>query len=393
MRRIHYVRVYYSLNMKWNRTYKLTSTFPTERKESWISENGYKCEMVIRYGKHTNLFGFKQNSVKDFNTQVERCRNLCHTYLKDENNLEHVTACPLCGLDGSGEKDISIHDMRYLRCPRCDFHYLEKRLNEKASDEFYKHDTTLSATLTDPKLTQARVREIVIPKVDWITETFKQIHGQLPEKVVDVGAGGGHFVFAARERGLDVVGIEPNKPSADYCKTTFNVELKQEDFLEYAKEHIDDTDIVTFWAVLEHIPSFMTFLKSARKMFNKRKGMIVVEVPRWNSFDSVLQERFPDSVNRHLFPVSHIQIFSDSSLANAFVENNFLPRAAWYFGMDMFELTMQLARKAESGTLINECGSILLELQPALDQAMLSDTMVFAGVPSDNLKIHHPPKK
>ena len=339
--------------------------------------------MKIQYGKSTDLFGLKQNHLSGFNSQVSRYRKLCNKFLKNKANTENVLKCSLCGLHSSKAKpDVIIHGTTYYACPQCDLRFLKKRLSKIASDKFYSSDETLSFTHRDPKLTEKRISEIVMPKALWAVEKFKDIYGRNPKKIVDVGAGGGQFVYAAQKLGLEAYGVEPNEPSRTYCKKTFGINLEPTDFLMYAKKN-SDIDIITFWMVLEHVPDFMNFFKAARNMFtSKKQGLLIVEVPRWSSLDTAVQRAFPDSVNRHLFPLSHIRIFSDSSLANAFVKSGFTPKAAWYFGMDMYELTMQLARLAGENKIISQLGPVLLGLQPILDQGMLSDTMVFAGTPA-----------
>lgn len=368
--------------MIWFRRYPLVEGFQTNRIEVWINDSGKSYPLNINYGKKTDLLGLKQGQLTGFNNQVDGHKKLCYKFLENPQYIEVVNKCPLCGLDARHAfADAIIQKATYYRCPQCEFRFLKERLSQKALDEFYASDTTLSATLTDRKLTEKRVEDIVTPKVKWVCEKFVEIYGKKPERILDVGAGAGHFVYAGRKLGFDIQGIEPNKPSIDYCKEVFGIDLLPIDFIEYVQKNYNKkVDVITFWAVLEHIPNFMDLLKAAKKLLNEG-GLIVVEVPRWSSLDTVVQKTFSDSVTRHLFPLSHIQIFSDSALATAFIKTGFIPKAAWYFGMDMYELTMQLARALNNDRIIAEGGGVLLNLQPILDQSMLSDTMVFAGTP------------
>ena len=104
-----------------------------------------------------------------------------------------------------------------------------------------------------------------------------------------------------------------------------------------------------------------------------------MEVPRWHSLDTRIQSTFNNTVNRHLFPLSHIQIFSDSSIMNALTMNSFEPQGAWFFGMDMYELSCQLAYKSNNDLFFSYPGKFLLELQPTIDSGFLSDTMIFSS--------------
>lgn len=368
--------------MKWFRKYELTADFHKERKEVWINNKGVEYPMHIKYGKSTDLFGLKNKELKEINKHFSQVSRLCAKFLKDKKKVEKVKNCPLCKLDSGKARNVAtIQDVVYYKCPRCDFRFLKERISDKDLEEFYSNDKSLSATLVDPALTKKRIDEVVVPKVAWVLDTFENIYGKKPKKIVDIGAGGGHFVYAAKKLGLDAYGIEPNKISGEYCKKNFDINLDPSNFLECAKEY-SDADIVTFFATLEHLPDFMDFLSKARSMFPKKKrGMIIVEVPRWPSLDTAIQTALPNSVVRHLFPLTHIQIFSDNSLANAFIKSGFEPRAGWYFGMDMYELTLQLARILKDDKVVSKLSGILSELQPVIDQGMLSDTMIFAGIP------------
>ena len=107
--------------------------------------------------------------------------------------------------------------------------------------------------------------------------------------------------------------------------------------------------------------------------------MIVTEVPRWPCFGTEVQKLFPASVIRHLDPLGHIQMFTDSSLATTYLKAGFEPNAAWYFGMDMYELLMQATLELNSREVIKKLGPHLDALQKDLDLSRRVDTMVFAG--------------
>ena len=79
------------------------------------------------------------------------------------------------------------------------------------------------------------------------------------------------------------------------------------------------------------------------------------------------QSKYNNTVNRHLFPLSHIQIFSDSSIMTSLTMNDFKPRGAWYFGMDMYELACQLGYSSDEKVFFEDPGKFLLDLQPVID--------------------------
>ena len=59
--------------------------------------------------------------------------------------------------------------------------------------------------------------------------------------------------------------------------------------------------------------------------------------------------------------------------------NDFKPRGAWYFGMDMYELACQLGYSSDEKVFFEDPGKFLLDLQPVIDSGFLSDTMIFSS--------------
>jgi 2-polyprenyl-3-methyl-5-hydroxy-6-metoxy-1,4-benzoquinol methylase len=103
-------------------------------------------------------------------------------------------------------------------------------------------------------------------------------HGVLPQSgsLLDVGSGGGEFVYLCRSLGLAARGIEPNRGYATYSmrELGLEVELARSD----AELPAGTMDVVTMWHVLEHIDDPSSALANMGRTL-KRGGLLVVEVP------------------------------------------------------------------------------------------------------------------
>jgi hypothetical protein len=108
---------------------------------------------------------------------------------------------------------------------------------------------------------------------------------------------------------------------------------------------------------------------------------LVVEVPRFDCFGSAVQEQFPTTVARHLCPTSHVNVFSDGSVAEALYRSGFKPVAAWYFGMDAYELLVQLSLHSHDGDIIHQLAHLIPPLQASLDSGLLCDDLLIAATP------------
>jgi hypothetical protein len=76
-----------------------------------------------------------------------------------------------------------------------------------------------------------------------------------------------------------------------------------------------------------------------------------------------------------------VQCFSDRSLATLLEAGGFRPVAAWYFGMDAYELFVQLGLRRSPASLPPEAAAIIPEFQAVLDAAKFCDDIVVAAAP------------
>ena len=100
--------------------------------------------------------------------------------------------------------------------------------------------------------------------------------------LLDIGAGGGEFVFAARKAGFDACGIEPNEGYSEYARKEYNIDVRT--------EHLDQVsgvnyDVVTLYHVLEHIADPAKALHHIWAL-TKPGGFLVVEVPNIEQNDA-----------------------------------------------------------------------------------------------------------
>ena len=200
--------------------------------------------------------------------------------------------------------------------------------------------------------------------------------------MLDVGSGAGHFVEACRRQGIDTHGIELSESSREFAKNTWDLDLDGSDFLETSD--YSDYDVVTFWGLLEHTPNPKQILAKGYEVLSKDSGMVISKLPRWDSLSSASQRINPDSIIRHIDPMGHIMLFSDASAAELYVQCNFTPKVAWYYGMDVYETLMQVGTKLDHYVCLTKSGNFQMELLLFLDEARFSDGICLVGVPGSN---------
>lgn len=364
-------------------------SFESEKiqEEVWIykdSKTEKKYNVEVTFGKPIDILSLKLNMVEDFGSNVSQIRDSRRSLFKKRDSLQRVDLCPICGCETKDiETILNVYGARYCQCKNCSHCFVIERPTKKALEEFYSKDSQYQSTYTDKRITKTRVKQVAIPKVRWTIQQFKRIYGRKPKSILDVGGGSGHFVHACRQLGIMANGVELSEVGREFCKENFGFELMNKDFVK-EWEAFTDYEVITFWAVIEHTPYPLEMLNTASKILSGKEGLIITEVPRWNCFSSIIQGVFSNSIVRHFDPLGHIHIFTDSSLATAFQKNNFEIVAAWYFGMDAYELVTQMSYLLNKNKIIQKIGKYIPAFQKRLDLTRLSDEMVFAGKLSPN---------
>ena len=136
-------------------------------------------------------------------------------------------------------------------------------------------------------------------------------HNSQAGSLLDVGAGTGEFLKAAKENSWKVTGVEPNQNA---------VALAQEKGIVLYPELKDlinqKFDVITLWHVLEHISNLEEVVKELSELL-KPGGILVIAVPNYNSYDAKHYKEFWAAYDtpRHLWH------FSKNAIIDLFKEN------------------------------------------------------------------------
>lgn len=370
--------------MNWYKKSPMSSSGQVD-KEVWIRKSGAQedeFEIDIYLGKKTNLLALKKNIIETIQKQLKYYHESRRKLYLD-SDMEDVKFCPVCNESSKNSSPkATIYGAAYVQCNKCTHVYVIKRPSRKSINDFYLNDVTYAATYTDKKSAEKRLESIAVPWAKWLIDLYIKKYGKKPSKILDVGSGAGHFVEACRREGIDAYGIELSESSREFSRDIWGIELDGRDFNEVAKEY-EGTDIVTFWGLLEHTPNPSQLLERAYEITSKSKtgGMVVSKLPRWDSLSSAAQRENNETVIRHLDPMGHIMVFTDASAAEIYFKNKFIPVAAWYYGMDIYEMLMQIGNKTGSYEHFVNTGEMQMELQQYIDENRFSDGITLVGIP------------
>jgi SAM-dependent methyltransferase len=135
--------------------------------------------------------------------------------------------------------------------------------------------------------------------------------GRRGGRLLDVGSGTGEVLVAARDRGWQTQGVEPERTAAQMAAARgLDVAVAS---LEQSGLPESSFDVVSAFHVLEHIPDSRSFLRMMAR-WARPGGFVAIEVP---NFASVQRRRLRESWSG-LRPREHLVHFTPKTLPAAF---------------------------------------------------------------------------
>lgn len=366
----------------WQRTAPFGADHQNEWRERWQYqpvEGLARCfDIQVRAGKPLDVLKFKGIDLGEVRSYANFLAATAERLYRSAADIRRVGECPMCktSLDGA-RLELAVFGVPYLRCAACGHVGVGARPAVEVLDQIFAESETHSSAYVDRNAIEIRMEQIIAPKLDWCVRHFREQRGRDPQSVVDVGAGGGHFLAGAKRRGMAVDGFEKSRVSRAFAQEAFDLGLREDDFLTASSVA---PDVITFWGLLEYVARPRDFLAAARRQLAP-DGMLVVEVPRVDSLGTLVQGMDGAVVARHMDPTTHVNGFTDASICTALVEEGFAPVAAWYFGMDAYETFVQAALKADDPAMFEVLADFIPVLQQALDRGRQCDDIIIAAVP------------
>jgi SAM-dependent methyltransferase len=316
--------------------------------------------------KYSKSSGFYLNTKKDFFSENGKLL----TEAERKNSLYASqpprTKCKLCDSALPSAPDFTSHGVGYVFCPACS--HLNGCFDDtKAFIEklYVSEDSDYSKNYIDENYDR-RTSDIYAPKLDFMLEN---VPGERPS-ILDVGCGSGYFVFAARQKGLQVTGIDVGKAMIDFGNHQISsligetplTHTAEDEFYSYVSK--SKADVISAIGVIEHLREpekfFRAFQESAAKW-------IYYSVPMF-SFSAVLENVFGNVFPRQLSG-GHTHLFTEGSIARMNEIIGVQSAAEWRFGTDMMDLyRAMLISLRETGASENLVHHFAQGLAPQIDE-------------------------
>lgn len=280
--------------------------------------------------------------------------------------------CKICETALAGRQFVKT-GIAYVVCETCGHFNGAHEETEEFCRTIYADDggRHFAATYGDAQAAefQARVQRVYAPKADFLAKALVNL-GEEPSglRLVDIGAGAGHFVTAARQAGLYAWGLE-GAPSLVAAADAMlgNGAVRHTDINGIAEVASGiDADVVSLLFVLEHVRDPHALLRSLCRRNGPRYLFVAVPLV---GLTAALEAAFPDVMERQLAG-THTHLFTPSSVEQLYRRHGLEVVAEWWFGADMVDLyrvvATRLAAKEETASL----AVLWAEMMPPLIDAM-----------------------
>ena len=234
---------------------------------------------------------------------------------------ETISSCLLCGerclvRDDYAERMLHLHDVHGVsQCQCCGFRFLNPRPTAMEYQDVYSSGGGELSTFYPIDAQYYGGQELVRlaqyrNKLDLLAKL-----GCSKGRLLEIGSCTGVFLNEARQRGFDVVGIEPSRRNAEMAKHTHGFELLVGNIEDFSFPQ-DNFDVVFSSHVFEHL---LDPLRETKKIASwiRKGGFLMLEVPNQLANPRVMRRRFFDKcqpMERSFLSIHHPVFFDKRTL-------------------------------------------------------------------------------
>ncbi|MGN6609279.1 MAG: class I SAM-dependent methyltransferase [Jatrophihabitans sp.] len=195
-------------------------------------------------------------------------------------DTEPVVCC-VCGLQGTPRWELDPFGI--VQCERCGLVFVSPRLRPDALGRLYGDPAYHGGMYDGSRGAMALQRTWMAGRLDVARRALgRDVAGA---RLLEIGAGRGMFLAAAREQGFDVIGVELSEDAAAHARSTYGVTVHSTQ-LEDAP--LDGRfDVVCAWDTVEHVPDPVDFWRTVASLLAPG-GVVLFSTPYFSSLPARL---------------------------------------------------------------------------------------------------------
>ncbi len=285
---------------------------------------------VVKFSKdYSDILKIKNSFYDENFLHLNNRKKIYQEYV----NQPKRKSCKNCNNDAS-KSFIEIHKVKYFFCEKCGHVNGVNEDTKDFTDKLYfgKKGKNYSKVYLNDYV--SRVKKIYSPKVDFLMQVVNK-----QPKVLDVGCGAGHFVYACEINKIEAKGIEPSEELVNLGKNFIKKNNISKILMEDAYSEITNTDsnVISLIGVLEHVRYPRKILESYLK---SKAEYLYILVPIF-SLSNFIEKNFLNIFPRHSSG-GHTHFYTEESLNYIAKEFNLKIVGEWWFGQDFADLYRSL---------------------------------------------------
>lgn len=238
-------------------------------------------------------------------------------------NVEVKSELPCCLTDSHEAVVVSNRDrngqpLRTVICKDSGLVFTDPRLSQEEIKKFYSDDyrKDYKGTITPKPKHILRAGRLAQERLDEIGSIVKP-----GCSILDVGSGGGEFVYTCKTNGYDAHGVEPNKGYAQFSVDAYGIDVDC-NFYDEVKFQKESFDCITMFHVLEHLEKPVDSIKDLAQ-YLKPYGHFVIEVPNVD---------YTETAPNQKWHIGHLYNFNFQTLQAAGLRAGLEPIRTFYAG-------------------------------------------------------------
>jgi len=243
-------------------------------------------------------------------------------------DTEEVVCC-LCGVPGRPVHDVPPFGV--VRCPTCELVFISPRLRSDALQRLYDDSGYFEGRVYGEDVSGTgndRFSPAMLLQRTWTAGRLRmldRLRGRpAGGRMLEIGAGYGLFLDAARSRGWTTSGVELSRTAAGHATGALGLDVFCGQLADAPLQH--GFDVVCAWDTVEHVPDPLAFWRSVRSLVAD-DGVVLFSTPYVSSVPArLLGTRWwtlkPAEHIWHFTPRTHALVAARAGLALTEVVRN-----------------------------------------------------------------------
>ncbi len=320
---------------------------------------------IDQYGKPLgNLMQFKSDFFEKNEAMLKMADDMGDVLRRQPKREK----CKMCGTK-LGAPLFTSHNIGYILCPVCGHVSSEYEDTDAFANKVYIEDDYLkNYSESDREAYRKRLETIYIPKAKYLKECLQK-ESVAEVKLLDIGAGSGYFVQAAKEQEMQAEGIEISEAQVNFANAMAESQILKAVDSAHISDYIRHTDanVLSAIGVFEHIITLEDTLQAISSNSNIR--YVYLSVPMF-SYSCAFEAAHQSCYNRHTGG-THTHLFSQKSLQYMADHMGFDVAYQWKFGSDAMDLYRMLCVSLEQNGNSEFKDYFAEKFAPLLDEIQL----------------------